>query len=58
MFIRRTKSLPIHMNKLLSQTISTSFNNFNSLNLKGSQKHLTFGQYSNKKFCSKVNKKK
>lgn len=58
MFIRKTKSLPINMNKLISQNISTSFHNFNLLNLNGSQKHLTFGQYSNKKDCAKQNKKK
>ena len=46
-------------NKLLyNRNKNLSFNNFNQLILAGEQKILSFGEYSNKKGASKINKRK
>jgi hypothetical protein len=45
------------LNTFISKN-SKSFSDFQKLNLGGSQKILTFGEYSNKKNKSKINKRK
>ena len=57
----RSLSLPEKLNDIVHQHKPlkiSSFNNFELLNLKGNEKHLSYGVYCIKKQTNKINRKK
>ena len=59
--MRKSKSVPAKLNhyapSIMRKNVN-SYHDFGSLDLKGKQRAMTFGEYSSKKHASRANKKK